>query len=281
LAQRDFPHHDATAYLNGLVGKAHHLVYRGGTVGRRQIRRFFTHTIPQTVRRNWKYLLAAHLLFYLPALIAYLMILPNPDLAYTIFPNGALMYQTVETTGELWIDIEGAVDGPLITTNNIQVAFLAFAGGMLAGTFTIYVLVNNGLMLGSVFAFVQNYGLAGDLGEFVIGHGPVELSVICMAGAAGLRMGHAIIAPGLMRRRDAIAAAGRDAMTIAFIGALWLVVAGAIEGFISPSDTLPWWVKLTVGLISGALMWGYYIFAGREPKKEVVAPLGTARYEAA
>lgn len=279
LAQRDFPHHDATAYLNGLVGKAHHLVYRGGTVGRRQIRRFFTHTVPQTVRRNWKYLLAAHLLFYLPALIAYLLILPNPDLAYTIFPGAAGAYQIVENTGELWIDIEGAVDGPLITTNNIQVAFFAFAGGMLAGTYSIYVLVSNGLMLGAVFAFVQNYGLAGELGEFVSGHGPVELSVICMAGAAGLRLGHAIIAPGLRRRRDAIAAAGRDAMVIAFIGALWLVVAGTIEGFISPSDLIPWWGKVAVGLISGALMWGYYIFAGREAKQESTPVLGTARYE--
>ena len=161
LAQRDFPHHDATAYLNGLVGQAHHLVYRGGTVGRRQIRRFFTRTVPQTVRRNWKYLLAAHLLFYLPALIAYLLILPNPDLAYTIFPSGAQAYQIVESTGELWIDIEGAVDGPLITTNNIQVAFLAFAGGMLAGVDGIYVLVNNGWMWGAIFAFVQTYGPAG------------------------------------------------------------------------------------------------------------------------
>lgn len=271
LAQRDFPHHDATAYLNSLVGKAHHLVYRGGNVGRRQIRHFFIYTIPQTVRRNWKYLLAAHLFFYLPALIAYLLILPNPDLAYTIFPNAAGAYQTVENTGELWINIEGSVDGPLITTNNIQVAFLAFAGGMLAGTYSIYILVNNGLMLGAIFAFVQNYGLAGDLGEFVSGHGPVELSVICMAGAAGLRMGHAMIAPGLMRRRDAVIAAARDAMTIAFIGALWLVVAGTIEGFISPSENIPWWGKVTVGLLSGAAMWGYYIFVGREPKAKVGA----------
>jgi uncharacterized membrane protein SpoIIM required for sporulation len=273
LAQRDFPHHDATTYLNGLVGKAHHLVYRGGSVGRRQIRRFFSHTIPQTVRRNWLFLLAAHLLFYLPALAAYLLVLPTPELAYTIFPDAARAYATVEDTGELWIDIEGAVDGPLITTNNIQVAFLAFAGGMLAGIYSIWVLVYNGMMLGAVFAFVQNYGLAGELGEFVIGHGPVELSVICMAGAAGLRLGHAMIAPGLMRRRDAVAAAGRDAMTIAFIGALWLVVAGTIEGFISPSESIPWWGKFLVGLSSGALMWAYFLLAGRKP----VIPSAEAR----
>jgi uncharacterized membrane protein SpoIIM required for sporulation len=120
-------------------------------------------------------------------------------------------------------------------------------------------------MLGAVFAFVQNYGLAGELGEFVIGNGPVELSVICLAGGAGLRLGHAMIAPGLMRRRDAVAAAGRDAMTIAFIGALWLVVAGTIEGFISPSAVIPWSGKLLVGLVSGSLMWAYFIMAGRSP----------------
>lgn len=280
LAQRDFPHHDATAYLNALVGKGHHLVYRGGAVGRRQIRRYFTHTVPQTIRRNWRYVLAAHILFYLPALIAYLVVLPNPEIAYTVFPDGMGAYQTVENTGDLWINIDGAVDGPLITTNNIQVCLLAFAGGMLAGLLTLYILVNNGLMLGAIFAFVQNYGLGGELGEFVSGHGPVELSVICLSGAAGLRLGMSMIAPGLMRRRDAVAAAGRDAMTIAFIGALWLVVAGMIEGFISPSEFIPWWGKLLVGIVSGAAMWGYYLLSGREKRDPAPLPVATLSAEA-
>ena len=72
-----------------------------------------------------------------------------------------------------------------------------------------------------------------------------------------------MIAPGLLRRRDAVAAAAREAMTLVFVGALWLVVAGTIEGFISPSESIPWWGKLLVGLGSGALMWGYFLFTGR------------------
>lgn len=266
LAQRDFPYHAVTTYLNGLIGKSHHLVYRGGAIGPRQIKRFFLVDVPRIVRRNARYVIAAHLLFYGVALVSYLMVLTNPQWAYTILPEATPALTMVEEEGRLWIDIppeEQALAGAEIMTNNIQVTFLAFAGGMLAGLFTLYVLVTNGLMLGTIFAFVQSYGLGGELGEFVIGHGPVELSVICLAGAAGLRFGHAMVAPGLQRRRDAVAAAGRDAIAIAIIGALWLVLAGTIEGFISPSEVIPWFVKVAVGVVTGWLFWLYFLLFGR------------------
>lgn len=259
LAQRDFPRHDVTSFLNGLVGRAHHLVYRGAAIERRQIRDFLVTGFPQLVRRNRHYIGVATLLLFGPAFICWWLALQNPDLAYQLFPDARGVLDTVVQENKLWIDISSEQSSSFsagIMTNNIRVTFLAFAGGIFAGLLTLYVLILNGMLLGTLFGFVHAYGLGPNLGEFVIGHGPVELSVICLAGGAGLRLGHSLIAPGLMRRRDAITQAARDAMGIIAGCTLLLIVAGLIEGFISPS-ALPWQVKAAVGIISGTLMWWY------------------------
>ncbi len=176
------------------------------------------------------------------------------------------MLDMVAHEGKLWIDIPfeaSSFAGAMIMTNNIQVTFLAFAGGMLAGLFTIYVLLMNGVQFGAVFGFVHAYGLGPDLWEFVVGHAFIELTVICIAGGAGLRVGHAMVVPGLLRRRDAIAIAAREAMGLVTGGALLLIIAGIIEGFISPS-ILPWTVKASVGVGSGILLFAYLLRGGRE-----------------
>jgi uncharacterized membrane protein SpoIIM required for sporulation len=266
LAQRDFPRHDVSAFLNNLVGRAHHAVYQGEGVERRQIRDFLTTGFPGLFRRNWRYVAVAALLLFTPWAISWTLTANDPELVYLFAPGAEATLQSVVEEGKLWIDIsteESSSAGALIMTNNIRVALLAFAGGALAGLLTIYVLIMNGLSLGAIFGFVQAYGLGPELGEFVIGHGPIELSVICIAGGAGLRFGHAMIVPGLMRRRDAIAQAAREAMGLVTGGALLLIVAGIIEGFISPS-ALPWPVKALVGVGSGLLMYLYLLLSGRD-----------------
>ena len=137
-----------------------------------------------------------------------------------------------------------------IATNNIQVSILAFAGGILLGTVTVYALVLNGLNIGAVLGYTHLYGLDGKLLAFMSPHGYIELTVIFIAGGAGLRIAWAIIQPGLLRRRGALVRAGQEAVLLV-IGALpLLLVAGLIEGLVSPSD-LPDVLKLIVGLILG------------------------------
>jgi uncharacterized membrane protein SpoIIM required for sporulation len=109
-----------------------------------------------------------------------------------------------------------------------------------------------------------NYGLAFGLWTFVIGHGVIELSVIFMAGGAGLSLGWAILRPGLLSRRDALMLAARKTIILIVGGVLLLVVAGLIEGFISPAAGLPWPVKWLVGIGSGIALYGYLLRAGRD-----------------
>jgi uncharacterized membrane protein SpoIIM required for sporulation len=183
---------------------------------------------------------------------------------------------------ELWTDIpvaERPFSSSFIMTNNIRVAFLAFAGGVTAGLLTIYILIYNGLMLGGITGLTAHYGVGFDLWTFVIGHGVIELSVIVIAGASGLMMGWAIIHPGLLRRRDALALAARKGVRLIIGSVPLLVIAGLIEGFISPNELIPWPVKWSVGLVSGIVLYSYLFLAGRKRplSTETQEPLAIAR----
>ncbi|MBL8097096.1 MAG: stage II sporulation protein M [Anaerolineales bacterium] len=269
LAQRDYPDQPLTQYLNRLVARGHALLYRSEPIATRRLWRYLTHGLPQTYRRLWAFVALAGALMFGPALLAGALVAAQPDLARVLLPVGSQDVIPIVEEGELWTDIpmeERPYASGFIMRNNIQVSILAFGGGVLMGLLTLYVLVTNGLMLGGILGLTHHYGLAGGLWDFIIAHGVVELSVICIASAAGLRLGWAVLQPGLARRRDALALAARDALKLLLPCVPLLVLAGLIEGFISPNAEIPFAVKLAVGLGTGALLHGYLLLAGREPK---------------
>src|SRR5262249_15021553 len=143
---------------------------------------------------------------------------------------------------DLWTHIpapERPYAATAIMTNNIQVTFLAFAGGSLLGLLTVIVLVLNGVNLGAIAGLCQVYGASLDLWSFVFPHGFIELTVICLGGGAGLRLADAILRPGMLSRAQSLRAAALEAVQMLLGGAGLLVIAGLIEGNISPSETPP------------------------------------------
>ncbi len=278
LAQRDFPRHPVTAYLNHLVGQAHAIIYRGEPFTLSRVRRFFTAGFPRVYRECLPFILVAALLMLLPALVAGLSIALEPASARWLLP--AEQYALLEEIEkqDLWTDIpvnDRPYASAFIMTNNIRVAFLAFGGGMLAGMLTLWVVVLNGLILGGLTGATLHYGIAFDLWTFVIGHGMIELTVIIIAGGAGLRLGWAILRPGWLRRRDALMLASRRAVRLLAGCVPLLVIAGLIEGFISPAAGLPWVVKWTVGLGTGLMLHLYLLFAGHQRFHSNVRPLSS------
>jgi uncharacterized membrane protein SpoIIM required for sporulation len=269
LAQRDFPTHRVTIYLNQLVARGHSVMYQSEPLAVNRIVRFVTTGFPETFRQTLPFFVMAAVLFILPGLLVGLFTYLQPATARVALPPEVQDLIPMIEDQELWTEIpvaERPFSSSFIMTNNIRVAFLAFAGGATAGLLTLYILIYNGLMLGGITGLTAHYGVGFDLWTFVIGHGVIELSVIIMAGASGLMMGWAIIHPGLLRRRDALALAARKAVRLVVGCVPLLVIAGLIEGFISPNELLPWPVKWGVGLVSGVILYSYLFLAGRKKR---------------
>jgi uncharacterized membrane protein SpoIIM required for sporulation len=270
VARRDFPRHRVSEYLNGLAGRAHGIVYRGRSARGRELLAFVTSTFPRTFRDTWRFTLAAFLMFILPAVAAFVVSYLDTSNALLLFPGIQDVITDIKTGREWWkeINTDGrAASASFIMTNNIGVAFRAFVGGIFFGLFTFYVLAFNGAFLGSVAGIAQAFGFAGNLWGFVAAHGVIELSVIFFSGGAGLQIGWAILHPGLLTRRAALVVATRRAALLLAGCVPLLVIAGLIEGFVSPSD-LPLTAKLAVSLLSGVLLYGYLLLAGRKMVKD-------------
>jgi uncharacterized membrane protein SpoIIM required for sporulation len=262
LAQRDFPDDQLTLWLNGLASRAHLRLYRAPAPSWQRFGRFFWTDFARRFRAARPYLLMAALLLFGPAALAYVGALFEPTLRDALVPASL---RQVMSNGRTWTDIQPALRpgmATLIFTNNIQVSFLAFAGGVLCGLGTAYVLISNGLLLGGVLGAAQYYGVASLVWSFISPHGYLELTCIVIAGAAGLMLGDALLRPGLLLRREALARASRRAVELVVGAAPVLVVAGLVEGFVSPSD-LPIEVKLAFGPLAGLVLYGLLARVGR------------------
>ncbi|MDW8402664.1 stage II sporulation protein M [Chloroflexus sp.] len=265
IARRDYPDHTLTLYLNQLVARAHGVIYRYSAAEPNRVLTFFRFTLPRTFRATWPMTLIAALVFLVPAMVSFFAAFRDPTLGETFVPGMSFIVEQIRNGEEWWLRInEGpAAASAEIMTNNINVAIRAFAGGVTLGVYTLYILLMNGLLLGTVAGIAQRFDFAANLWGFVAGHATLELSAIFIAGGAGLQLGWAILRPGTLSRRGALVVAARRAVVLLIGCALILVAAGLIEAFISPTS-LPLALKLVVSFGSGALLYAYLLLSGRD-----------------
>ncbi|MHB8647843.1 MAG: stage II sporulation protein M [Thermomicrobiales bacterium] len=264
LARRDFPTDPVARYLNDLVGRSQRRLYRRRHHAALAVWRFYRETFPRLIRDLFRETLAAFILVFVGFAVAYLATFVRPSLAESFVPGGSGVIETIKQ-GRTWFDTppaERPFVSSFIMTNNIRVALLCFAGGILLGVPTILVLLQNGLQIGSIAGLTQVYGIQGALWSFVAAHGFLELSVIFISGGAGLRLARGILRPGLRARRESIARAGRSATLIACGCVPILIVAGILEGFVSPSG-LPGGLKVLIGLTTAGMLYAYLLLGGR------------------
>lgn len=222
-------------YLNQLLGRAHNLIYMGHKQKISGIVRFYTQTYPQVFRETFRQTLLAFLVFAASALASWAVTFHDPTFAHRLL--GPQMMDTIEKR-EMWTQSIVTIK-PLaassIMTNNLSVSFATFALGVTAGIGTIWMIVVNGMLIGVIGAATWQAGMALQLWSFVAPHGVLELPAIFIAGGAGLEIARGMLFPGLLPRRESLARAGGRAARLVLGIVPMLIVAGIIEGFVSPS----------------------------------------------
>ncbi len=213
-------------YLEAVYADLHDVITRPATRFWQAAHSLMRERIPAAMGRMRIHVLGVALLFVVSAVTGAWLIFTYPDLI-AMFASPRLI-ATVER-GELWTDgllnvTPSAVLSIDILTNNIIVALFAFCSGVVFGLGTFYIIGLNGLSLGAVFAFTGQHDLAGRLFDFVIAHGCVELSCICLDGAAGAYMGEALVRPGALTRSEAFRAAAAESVRVMFALVLLLLV---------------------------------------------------------
>jgi uncharacterized membrane protein SpoIIM required for sporulation/uncharacterized RDD family membrane protein YckC len=250
--------------LNNIAIRAHNVLYghiraRSRSGGPSWLVRF-----PIAVRAHSIAVLLSAAVMFTPSVITYVAVQLHPDLGYDLVPTGFLDFEPARDVS--LHDIPGLarpIAASSIMTNNIQVTLLAFGLGMTAGLGTCLILVFNGMQLGAVAGWMTSRGSSRALWGWIMPHGGTELLAIVLSGAAGFILACALIAPGNVRRAVALRHVAKDALAI-ILGVMgMLVVAGIIEGFVSPSS-IGYPARITVLAITLAGWFAYLGFAGRE-----------------
>lgn len=269
-AQTHYPASPTVAYLNGLVGRAHGEIYSSTPRRLAAVWRFLALDYPRLVRANaGPMLLSAGLLGGAVAL-GYLLVFANYPLARLFLPAdfregiGDAVQRGADLSDMLAI---APMMSALITVNNVQVSLMAFAGGMTFGGLTVYALLMNGLLLGALAAVFQQGGASLQFWSLIVPHGALELPAIALAGGSGLMLARALVRPGDLPRSASLRAAAPEA-TRAVLGVVpLLVVAGMIEGFLTPSGLDPA-LKIAIGGVVGLAFVAYIGLAGRGDAEE-------------
>lgn len=252
-------------YLNSLVIRAHGKIYRAENQGASLIWDFIARDFPGAFRRTWRYSAFAFAVFAFFGVASFVLCYNDLNFADGLGLDG--IQNAAQSNQRWWLSLNEAnqIGSSAILTNNILVSFKAFAYGAFFGIGTIYVLVVNGLSIGGVLGvcYKVNPEFGNALATFMVGHGVIELSCIFIAAGAGLLIGYALINPGDLTRAQALKKNGLEAVRLAIGCAILLVIAGVIEGFLSPSD-LPAPLKFGTGILSGAAMYAYLSLVGRE-----------------
>jgi uncharacterized membrane protein SpoIIM required for sporulation len=252
-------------YLNSLVIRAHGRIYQADAQGGSRVKEFFARDFPQTFRRTWAYTAVSFSVFALFSLIGFVGTKYDPEFSELMGVEPAFRELYIETKTHWWENLNEAnqVGASAIATNNIQVTIYTFAFGALFGVGTLFYLAYNAANIASVVALTYHAGFGNDLVTFMVGHGVIELSCIFIAGGAGLLIGSALLMPGDLSRADALKSRGKDAVRLMMGVAVLLVVAGTIEGFISPAPIRPA-IKFSIGALTGLAMYSYLLIAGRD-----------------
>jgi uncharacterized membrane protein SpoIIM required for sporulation len=255
--------------LERMTSTGHQLIYHRREFGLGWFKQFVAVEFPRAVHAHRRYVFAALLTFLLPTLIVGLLVYRWPELILSVVSSEtAASFQDMYSPSAASIGRvrDASTDWVMFgfyIRNNISVAFQCFAGGLFAGLGTLFFLAYNGIFSGALAGYLTDRGLASTFYSFIVTHSAFELTAIVLAGAAGLRIGHSLVAPGRLARRESLIVATRDVSAIIYGVVGLLVIAAVIEAFWSSSRWLPHVVKYSVAAACWTAVIGYLTLQGR------------------
>jgi uncharacterized membrane protein SpoIIM required for sporulation len=255
--------------LDRLTAEAHQVIYQRRELGVEALRRFVAVDFPAAVRAHGLYVLASALLLYLPMVVVGLLVYFRPELVLSVVSaeNAAQMEQMYSDVAESIGRLRGASGDWMMfgfyISNNVGIAFQCFAAGLFAGVGSIFFLFYNGASIGAVAGYLTERGLGPTFWSFVATHSSFELTAIVLSGAAGLRLGHALLAPGRRTRKESLVHAAKECAPVVYGLAAMLVIAASIEAFWSSARWLPHAVKYSVAGVCWIAVLSYFGFQGR------------------
>ncbi|MDP5172019.1 MAG: stage II sporulation protein M [Bacteroidia bacterium] len=262
-ARTFYPRSQTVKYLNGLAARTHLQIYQNKRSKKQRLLSFWTEELPEILADSRKELLYAFGIFTFVFIIGILAAL-----------NGDTFIRSVLGDRYVNMTIENIKDGdpmgvykrqpslPMfleIAVNNIRVSFFAFAAGMFLSVGTMYVLFNNGLMLGAFFGLFHLHGNLWEALPVIYIHGTLELSAIVIAGAAGIKLGNSILFPGTLTRRQSLQSEAKKGVKI-IVGLIPVFLLAAwLEGYVTRLTAWPLAAKLMIILMSLCFIVGYYL----------------------
>jgi len=257
---------DLNARLSRIIGSARVVIYRRRGSAARSVGKFFTSTFPAAVWTSRRFVLIAAMLFLLPAFAVGTWLARSPAALDASVPREVQELVAEREFRDYYRSDAAQNFAGQVTVNNIGVAFLAFALGVVPLIGTGVVLVMNGLNGGVAGAVMHHAGEGPQFWGLILPHGLLEITAIIVAGAAGFRLSWAIIAPGDRTRRQAIADEGLRSVVIVGGLTICFIVAGFIEGFITPS-ALPTALRVAVGVAVEAAFITYVVALGSRAER--------------
>lgn len=257
---------DLNARLSRILGEARVVIYRRRSAAARTIRLFFTETFPVAVWHSRRYVAVSFVALMLPALAMGLWLANSPAVLDAAVPPDLQELIAQEEFASYYSSDAAENFATQVTFNNIQVAFLAFALGVIPLLGPVGVLALNGVNVGIMAAVMHQEGEAAQFWGLILPHGLLEISAIIVAGGAGLRLSWALVAPGDRTRSRAFRDEGMRAVVIVMGLALCFVVAGFIEGFVTPSS-LPTSLRIAVGVAALAVFVAYVVLLGSRAER--------------
>jgi uncharacterized membrane protein SpoIIM required for sporulation len=258
-----------TDRLERMTADAHQLVYQQRELGFARARALVTSGFPRSVRHHRFYVAAACAAFLLPTLIVGLLVHHRPELILSVAnPNTVAAFEQMYSPAAESIgrSRDASTDWMMFgyyIRNNVGVAFQCFAAGLFAGLGSLFFLAYNGVFSGALAGYLASRGLSSTFFSFIVTHSAFELTAIVLSGAAGLRIGHALLAPGRLPRVHALVVATRESVILLYGATALLLIAAGIEAFWSSAGWIPHATKYAVAAVCWTTVFAYFIGQGR------------------